>query len=90
MEIFVVYKVGVYIQNCAGIYSTEEKAREEAKRLLLGEGDAHHDFEVVRYILDEMPVPREAQWRMDSIYEEPGQSLARYEKRSGVVREMDD
>jgi hypothetical protein len=52
MELFAVFKSGVYRHECFGIYSTSEAAVERAKEVAAADIDDHHDYEVWPYTLD--------------------------------------
>lgn len=52
MEVFAVFKEGVYRHECGGVFSTEAAALERAKELGLAEKDGYHTFEVVPFALD--------------------------------------
>ena len=52
MRLFVVFKVGVYRHECGGVFSLQGGAEASARRLLRGEPDDHHYYEVVPFTVD--------------------------------------
>lgn len=52
MEVFAVFRQGVYRHECGGIFSTREAAIECADALVLSDNDSWHDYEVVPFALD--------------------------------------
>ncbi len=54
-ELYIVFKYGVYRQECGGVYESEGAALDAARHLKELEGDDYHDFEVVPFLLNEVP-----------------------------------
>lgn len=52
MDVYLVFKTGVYRHECGGVFSTLERAREAAQKFLDGEPDAYHDYEISKFTLD--------------------------------------
>ena len=91
MNIYSVFKQGVYRHECGGMFSTEEMARSEAMRLIAGEGDDYHQFEVAMYELDKLAPavePSARPCRYDDIFDEAGVWIVTYKKKDGVISEI--
>ena len=54
MNLFAVFKEGVYRHQCGGIFDDSEKAKEAAEKLRDGERDVYHEYVVVPFILNEI------------------------------------
>lgn len=52
--VYVVFKEGVYRQECGGIFTTREAAVTAAKALLLGERDDYHTYEIIAFPLNKL------------------------------------
>lgn len=52
MNVYVVGRMGVYMQGIFGIYSTEEEARIRVSECLNLEPDEYHDFYIVKTTVD--------------------------------------
>lgn len=50
--VFAVFKKGVYRHECGGIFSTIELATEAAHKLITGERDDYHTYEILEFELD--------------------------------------
>lgn len=57
MELFAVFREGVYRHECAGIFSTAEDAVFAAAGVIAMEGDSYHHYEVVPFVLDAVAGP---------------------------------
>lgn len=57
MDIFAVFKQGVYRHECAGTFSTFEVAIEAARAAIAGEPDDYHTYTIVPFQLD-TPTPQ--------------------------------
>lgn len=53
-EVFVVIKVGVYMQGIGGVFSDDEKAIDAAVKLANDEPDGYHRFKVIPARLDDV------------------------------------
>ena len=54
-ELYIVFKYAVYRHECAGVYESLGAAIDAAKKLKELEEDDYHDFEVVPFLLNEIP-----------------------------------
>lgn len=81
--IYAVFKESVYRHECGGVYSTLEKACDAARMLIWQECDDHHRFDVVPFVLDEVPRGTSDRWL--TIQERP--ALATFERRADVVHQ---
>jgi hypothetical protein len=52
MDLYLVFKQGVYRHECGGAFSSMDNAIAAAKKLIAGEHDEYHDYEIVRFKLD--------------------------------------
>ena len=52
MKVYAVFKTGVYRHECGGVFSTIEAAEQAAERLISGERDDYHQYEMVAFDLD--------------------------------------
>ena len=52
MNVFAVFKNGVYRHECGGVFDSLEKATEAAEMFRDGERDDHHSYEVVGFELN--------------------------------------
>jgi hypothetical protein len=52
MQVFAVFKEGIYRHECGGVFSTLVLAREAAHKLIVGERDDHHKYSVIPFTLD--------------------------------------
>lgn len=89
MNIYAVFKHGVYLHDCGGIFTDLEKAKSEAIRLLSGSGDDYHDFVVIQYELDK-PAPEKANsgWSRSQIFNDAGEAVIAYQRRNGEIKEV--
>lgn len=71
MNIYAVFRIGVYCQGCGGIFSTAEKAEDAAKALMNVEPDDRHEFYVCKFDMDKtqiLPTGR-ISWAADDVSE---------------------
>ena len=54
-ELYIVFKYGIYRHECGGVYNSEGAAIDAARKLKELEVDDYHDFEVVPFLLNEVP-----------------------------------
>lgn len=52
MDLFAVFKHGVFRQECAGIFSTQEAAETAAECAIAKERDDYHSYEMVPFVLN--------------------------------------
>lgn len=52
MKVYSVYKSGVYLHECAGIFSTRDAAEKAAELAMAAEHDDYHSFHLYEFELD--------------------------------------
>ncbi len=53
MKLYAVFKLGIFIQECNGVFSSIELAEVVAAKLLAEEVDDYHNYEIHEFHLDE-------------------------------------
>lgn len=54
-EVFAVFREGIYRHECGGVFSTLGAAKACALELARTDGDDYHTYEVVPFVLDQLP-----------------------------------
>ena len=85
MNIYAVFKVGVYRHECGGLFSTDKKALDAAKAAAEAEPDDYHQFEIVPFELD-VPTPMDVNDR-SAFVPNPQGELAEQKPLFSVVRD---
>lgn len=95
--IYAVFKESTCRHECGGVYSTPEKACDAARLLIEQECDDHHWYQVVPFVLDEVPQMLNVEddpegpgyrWlndRWTEVVERP--TLVTFERINGVVHQ---
>jgi hypothetical protein len=91
MDLYAVFKTSVYRHECAGIFTTIEKAKDAAIKCLRGERDEHHYYEISSFVLDEItpqsPVPEKRLIGGELIENDP---ILRFKMINGAIKMEDD
>ena len=91
MNIYAVFKAGVYRHECGGLFSTEKNAIDAARILAQAEPDDYHHFQIVPFELD-VQTPRDVNNRHGYVANpegelaEPKPSFSVARDKKGVVR----
>ena len=85
MNIYAVFKKGVYRHECGGLFSSPEKAIEAAKTLAHAEPDDYHCFEIVPFELD-IQTPRDVN-DQSGYYATPEGEIAEPKACFSIVRD---
>ena len=89
MIVYLVFRVGVYRHECAGVFSTQELAEQTARRCLEEEHDDYHAYEILQFDLD-VELPRHNQVRqIDPFIDEPP-LICCFRKSGGIIHRDDE
>ena len=56
MKVYAVFKEGIYRHECGGIFGLKSLAWDAAMRLIQGETDDYHSYQIVEFTLDETSI----------------------------------
>ena len=87
MNLYAVFKTAVYRHECAGIFTSIDKAEEAAIKCLRGERDAHHHYEITPFVLDEVtPQSSVSEKRYLGGELEEMESILRFKMINGTIK----
>lgn len=89
MIVYAVFQEGVYRHDCAGIFSTEELAREHAIAVTVADTDDYHAYDVVPFPLDERFNPNPPFWMARGNSSVEAKPIASYRQQdNGLAKDL--